>query len=221
MDVWLQLTQSPCMQGARSILGGIQNLQLASDYDTPTILIRQQGKLPPPLLTSSLHRSNLKLSDSNRHKQSVPAAEATQAVPSPVKPARLGPSALKASAAATTPMSSSLLTGRLNSQSRPRPSLPSALGTAPGSPSWAPASLDHMAASAGVVTPADTAAGETEEEAAQSPVWTQEQWDAYMQSGSAPPASAPTSNPSSRATGRKKAVKPVLKKQRMSTIVLD
>ncbi|KAL0028141.1 hypothetical protein WJX77_009663 [Trebouxia sp. C0004] len=149
-------------QGARSILGGIQNMQLADDQDIPTLLIRQHGKLPPPLLTSTLYQSNLFLPDAHLRKDTTPSAQgvaAAAAVPSP-KPSRLVRSALKA--AGTTPTSSSLLTGRINRQAKGRASL---LGAAAGG------------------SPAPTTIG--------------------------------------KATGRKKAVKPVLKKQRMDTIVLD
>ncbi len=206
------------VQGARSILGGIQNVQLADDQDIPTLLIRQHGKLPPPLLTSTLHHSNLFLPDAKLRKDNTPSAQgvaAATAVLSP-KPSRLGRSALKP--AGTPPTSSSLLTGRLNRQAKGRASLPSALGAAAGSPGTVPAASAQMdGGPAAVTTPAAaTAASQGQEEAAQTPSqWTQEQWDTYMQGGS----SAPT--PTGKATGRKKAVRPVLKKQRMNTIVLD
>jgi len=208
-----------CMvQGARSILGGIQNMQLADDQDIPTLLIRQHGKLPPPLLISTLHHSNLFLPDADLRKDNTPSAQgvaAATAVPSP-KLSRLGRSALKA--AGTNPTSSSLLTGRLNRQAKGRASLPSALGAAAGSPGTEPAASGQMDGEpAAVTTPAAaTAASQGQEEAAQTPSqWTQEQWDAYMQGGN----TAPTST--GKATGRKKTVIPVLKKQRMNTIVLD
>ncbi len=202
------------VQGARSILGGIQNMQLADDQDIPTLLIRQCGKLPPPLLTSALHHSNLVLPEADLRKDNTPSAQgvaAQTAVPSP-KPSRLGRSALQTMG--TPPTSSSLLTGRLNRQAKGRASLPSAAG----SPGMTPAASGRTDAEpAAVTTPAAaTAASQGQEEAAQTPSqWTQEQWDAYMQGGS----TAPTTT--SKATGRKKAVRPVLKKQRMNTIVLD
>lgn len=211
-------TTTAAGQGARSILGGIQNMQLADDQDIPMLLIRQCGKLPPPLLTSTLHQSNLFLPDDDLRKDNNPSEQgvaAASAVPSP-KPSRLGRSALKA--AGTTPTSSSLLTGRLNSQAKGRASLPSALRAAAGSPGTTPAASGQTDGERAVVTTpaAATAASQGQEEAAQTPSqWTQEQWDAYMQGGSP----APTST--GKATGRKKAVRPVLKKQRMNTIVLD
>ncbi|DBB06880.1 hypothetical protein WJX82_003376 [Trebouxia sp. C0006] len=211
-------TTTAAGQGARSILGGIQNVQLADDQDIPTLLIRQHGKLPPPLLTSTLHHSNLFLPDAKLRKDNTPSAQgvaAATAVLSP-KPSRLGRSALKP--AGIPPTSSSLLTGRLNRQAKGRASLPSALGAAAGSPGTVPAASAQMdGGPVAVTTPAAaTAASQGQEEAAQTPSqWTQEQWDTYMQGGS----SAPTST--GKATGRKKAVRPVLKKQRMNTIVLD
>ncbi len=81
------------VQGARSILGGIQTMQLADDQDIPTLLIRQCGKLPPPLLTSTLHHSNLFLPEADLCKDNTPSAQgvaAATAVPSP-KPSRLWP----------------------------------------------------------------------------------------------------------------------------------
>ncbi len=206
------------MQGARSILGGLQNMQLADDQDIPTLLIRQCGKLPPPLLTSTLHHSNLFLPDAILCKDNTPSAQgvaAASAVPSP-KPSRLGRSALKA--AGTPPTSSSLLTGRLNRQAKGRASLPSALGAAAGSPGTLPAASGQVdGGPAAVTTPAAaTAASQGQEEAAQTPSqWSQEQWDAYMQGGS------PAPTPTGKTTGRKRAVRPVLKKQRVNTIVLD
>ena len=208
------------VQGARSILGGIQNLHLANDQDIPTLLIRQQGKLPPPLLTSTAYHSNLSLPDANHRKSSLPPVQGTTATvdvhKSPARSARFGQSALKASAA--TPVSSSLLTGRLNRQAKGRASLPSAPAAAAGSPAAAPAAPDQSQGESAAMTPpaADTADPAQQEEAAQTPSqWTQEQWDSYMQSGS----SAPT--PTVKASGRKKALRPVLKKQRINTMTLD
>jgi len=198
-------------------LGGIRNLQLANDPDIPTLVIRPQGKLAPPLLTSTIQPSNLTLLNANRQNLSKPTAEgaaAMPAVPSPARATRLGRSAFKTS--------SSLLTGRLNRQAKGRASLPPAPEAAPGSPDVAVSGFEQMGGgSATVTTPAaDAAAAQEEAEAGQTPGWTQQQWDEYMQSGSTAPVS--TSKPTlSKASGRKKPVRPVLKKQRMNTIVLD
>lgn len=206
------------VQGARSILGGIQNLHLANDQDIPTLLVRQQGKLPPPLLTSTAYHSNLSLPDGGHRKQSLPPVQGTTDTvdvhKSPARSARVGQSVLKASAA--TPVPSSLLTGRLNRQAKGRTSLQSAPAAAAGSPAAAPD--QSLGESAAMTPPAADAADPSQlgGEAAQTPSqWTQEQWDSYMQSGS----SAPT--PTVKASGRKKAVRPVLKKQRINTMTLD
>lgn len=100
------------------------------------------------------------------------------------------------------------MTGRLSKQGKPQDALPSAPG-------------GHAAAE--VSTPqADTvAAGQDTPETAVTPgTMTQEQWDALMQTGSIPPVSG-SKAAGSKTTGRKKAVRPVLKKQRMNSIALD
>ncbi|KAL3146558.1 hypothetical protein ABBQ32_000799 [Trebouxia sp. C0010 RCD-2024] len=196
-------------QGTRSILSGIQNLQLASDVSSPTLLIRQQGKLAPPLLASTIQHSNLSSSDLCLHSPGPhEAATATPATPIARSSARfshLGASAFNTSA---SPAASSLMTGRLSKQGKPQDALPSAPG-------------GHAAAE--VSTPqADTvAAGQDTPETAVTPgTMTQEQWDALMQTGSIPPVSG-SKAAGSKTTGRKKAVRPVLKKQRMNSIALD
>ena len=76
---------------------------------------------------------------------------------------------------------------------------------------------------AGVSTPQGdvTAGAGQDQEAARTPgTMTQDEWDALMQPGSAPSASAKKAS-GGKTTGRKKAVRPVLKKQRVHSIALD
>ena len=212
------------LQGARSILGGIQNLQLASDVPPPTLLIRQQGKLAPPLLTSTIQHSNvsasdLKLQSPGQHKPAA-AAASTPAARGSARFSQLASSAFKASAA--SPAASALLTGRLSKQVKPQAALPSAIRDSEASPMAAP-DFGHMEPGT-VSTPqrdATAAAGQDIQEGARTPgTMTQDEWDAFMQTGSVLPSS--TKKPAgSKTTVRKKAVRPVLKKQRMNTIALD
>ena len=77
---------------------------------------------------------------------------------------------------------------------------------------------------AGVSTPqgdVTAGAGQGNQEAARTPgTMTQDEWDALMQPGSVPPTSTKTAS-GAKTTGRKQAVRPVLKKQRVHSIVLD
>ena len=68
---------------------------------------------------------------------------------------------------------------------------------------------------------ATTATGQDIQEGARTPgTMTQDEWDAFMQTGGVPPSS--TNKPAgSKTMVRKKAVRPVLKKQRMNIIALD
>lgn len=214
------------LQGARSILGGIQNLQLAADVSPPTLLIRQQGKLAPPLLTSTIQHSNLSTSDlclkSPGSHEAATATPSTPAARSSARFSHLRPSAFKG--VAPSPAVSALLTGRLSNQAKPPSALPST-----------PRGTDSAATE--VSTPqADAAAsGQDAQAAAVTPgTMTQEQWDALMQPGSLPPGPVSSSKTirsippvsaskadGSRTTGRKKAIRPVLKKQRMNSLALD
>lgn len=221
------------LQGARSILGGIQNLQLASDVSPPTLLIRQQGKLAPPLLISTIQHSNLSASDLELHSPGMhkPAAAAasTPAARSFARLSQLGSSAFKTSAA--SPAASALLTGRLSRQVGPQAAGPSAIWDCEASPMAAPG-FGHMefatvstpqgdATTAAGQEDATTAAGQDDQEGARTPgTMTQDEWDAFMQTGSVPPSSTKIAS-GSKTTGRKRAVRPVLKKQRMNTIALD
>lgn len=205
------LTKSLLLQGARNILGGIQNLQLASDVSPPTLLIRQQGKLTPPLLTSTIQHSNLSSSDLCLHSPGPhEAATATPATPvarSSTRFSHLGTPAFKA---APSPVASALMTGRLSKQSKPQGAVPSA----PGGPAAAEVSTPQAGA---------VAARQDTPEAAVTPgTMTQEQWDALMQTGSTSPVSdSKAVGQTSKTKGRKKAVRPVLKKQRMNSIAPD
>ena len=213
------------LQGARSILGGIQNLQLASDVVPPTLLVRQQGKLAPPLLTSTIQHSNLSASDLHlqspgQHKAAEAAAASMPAARGSARFSQLASSAFKTSA--TSPAASALLTGRLSKQAMPLPALQSAVRDSEASHMAAPGfgQMDSAAVSAPNVD-ATTAAGQNNQEGARTPgTMTQDEWDAFMQTGSAPQTS--TKNlAGGKARGRKKAVRPVLKKQRMNSIALD
>ena len=212
------------LQGNRSILGGIQNLQLASDMSVPTLLVRQQGQLPPPLLRSTLHHTELSSSDMSQQSQKIletpAAAAATPAARSPARFSRLAASAFKPPA--DSPSASALLAGRLNRQSRPQGSLEPGLGVARASAAAAGfGQLGSPAADQSTPEADNAAAGEgNQEPAGTSGTMTQDEWNAFMQSGSTAPTST-SKAAGSKTTGRKKAVRPVLKKQRMNTIVLD
>lgn len=216
--------QDCVLQGARSILGGIQNLQLASDVPPPTLLIRPQGKLAPPLLTSTVQHSNLSTSDlrlqSPGAHEAATAAASTPAARGSARFSHLGSSAFKASAA--SPAASGLLTGRLSKQAAAQAAVPLASEASPMTA--APGFGQPGSAAADMLTPRvdiSTATGQDNQEAAATPgTMTQDEWDAFMQTGSVPPAST-SKAAGSKTTGRKKAVRPVLKKQRMNTIALD
>ena len=215
----------PLLQGARSILGGIQKLQLASDVDPPTLLIRQQGKLAPPLLTSTIQHSNLSASDlqlqsPGQHKAAGAPAASTPAARGSARFSQLGSSAFKTSAA--SPAASALLTGRLSKQAMPPSALQSAIRGSEESPMAATPGFGHIESeAAGASTPQGEAATAAGQEAAGTPgTMTQDEWDVFMQTGSIPPTST-KKTAGSKTTGRKKAVRPVLKKQRMNSIALD
>ena len=192
----------------------------------PTLLVREQGKLPPPLLRSTLHHTDLSSSDLHQQSQkSVEAPAAAAATPPAQNPARfsrLAASAFKAPA--DSPSASSLLAGRLNRQSRPKGSLPPALAAARASSSAAAAGFGQLdTPAADQLTPEadNAAAGFENQEAAGTPgTMTQDEWNDFMQSGSIAPT-AISKVAGGKTTGRKKAVRPVLKKQRMNAIVLD
>ena len=100
------------------------------------------------------------------------------------------------------------MTGRMSKQVKAQGAVPSAPG---------------VSAATEMLTPqAETvAAGQDMQEAAVTlGTMTQEQWDALMQTSSTPPVSA-SKAVGSKTTGRKKAIRPVLKKQRMNSIALD
>ena len=210
------------VQGARSILGGIQNLQLLSGVSVATLLIRQQGKLAPPLLTSTLQHSELVTSVPNQQQEDVAtaaeAAAVSTAARSPARFSRQAASGFKVSAPSPT-AASLLLSGRLNRQSRPQGSLPAALGVFGGSPNAAAAGFGRTDTAAVDVSAArpDHTAGQEGQEAAGTPgTMTQDEWNAFLQTGSKAPT-LPIKAVSSRTAGRKKAVRPILKKQRINT----
>lgn len=209
-------------------MGGIQNLQLASDVDPPTLLIRQQGKLAPPLLTTTIQHSNLSASDlqlqpPGQYKAAEAAAASTPAARGSARFSQLDSSAFKTSAA--SPAASTLLTGRLSQQAMPQSALQSAIWGSEATPMAAAPGFGHIQSeAAGASTPqgeAATAAGQDNQEAAGTPgTLTQDEWDSFMQTGTIPPTSTKKAA-GSKTTGRKKAVRPVLKKQRMNSIALD
>lgn len=213
------------LQGRRSILGGIQNLQLASGVAPPPLLIRQQGNLAPPLLISAIQHSNLSASDlqlqsPGQHKAAEAATTSTPAARGAARFSQLGSSAFKTSAA--SPAASALLTGRLSKQAMPLSAPLPAIQHPEASPM--PASGFGRINSAAVATSKGdptTAAGRDDQEGACTPgTMTQDEWDAFMQTGSIPPTSTNKAT-GSKTTARKKAVRPVLKKQRMNSIALD
>lgn len=194
----------------------------------PTLLIRQQGKLAPPLLTSSIQPSNLSASDlqlqsPGQHQAAAAAAAHTPAAKSSARVSQLGSSAFKTSAA--SPAASALLTGRLSKQARQQFAVPSANRDCEASPMAAAPGFGQLnSVAAGISTPqgdASAGAGQANQEAARTPgTMTQDEWNALMQPGSVPPTSTKKAS-GAKTTGRKKAVRPVLKKQRVHSIALD
>ena len=239
--VCIDVQFSLSLQGARSILGGIQNLHLANAQTIPAVLIRQHAKLGSPLLKSTSQHADIALSDADYSKLRLPAAQSSQASAaqqSQSKPARPRQSF---KAPLTPPTSSSLLSGRLPKQSRQnqihspsgraaaRSSAAAASDPAPGAVAESPA-MSHGSPyrgneSAEMIIPAAGLAADQEQSGAlQGSGWSQQQWDELMQSGHGiqPPALAnfeqgPPVSDTRLKIGRRRPARPVLKKQRMNT----
>ena len=230
------------LQGARSILGGIQNLQLANAQSIPTVLIRQDAKLGSPLLKSTSQQADTSLLGKEFSELRLPAAQTSQASAAQLSQSKPARPRQSFKAPLTPPTSSSLLTGRLTKQpghnlthsaagrAAGKGSAAVASDPAPGAVAGSPA-MSHGSAyraneSAEMMTPAAGLAADQDQSAAlQGSGWSQQQWDALMQSSHGSQALAPTnfeqaprvSETRVKLSGRRKPARPVLKKQRMNT----
>lgn len=200
------------VQGTRSILCGIHNLQLQSNG--PALVTRPQGQLQPPLLTSAIQPYHGALPDLPQQHQSQPKPPSDPKATTPQNKTARSSQARHSARKSTSAFggASSLLSGRgLLTQPLNRVGTPGAFASKTGAFGGTPEAATTQSPNADMwSTPvADQVVGQ-EEGFCTPGTLTQDEWNAMMQTGS---AESPAS--SSKASGRKKGFRPAVKKQRL------
>lgn len=198
-------------QGTRSILSGIQNLNLQSRG--PTLISRQQGQLPPPLLTASVQPYTAALPSLLQ----APAQYASTPGPTFASPKgvdgrsrQLTQSVSKGSIRPSSLIASSLLSGRSPvSQPLTRTGTPG-LFARTAAPAQTPAAKVQSSQQDMFATPTAELTSAVEQEFRTPGTLTQDEWNAIMQTGR-----AETTAGSQSAGKGKKGFRPAVKKQRI------